>query len=318
MKFLCHMWNHTEMGKRSLEDVVGIMGHQLRALGHWIIWDPDNDRSENIKFIVGPDQYNIIVEGFTPTIIEMIARARRETGAKFICLATEEPTPKGFNHGTQREMVWRQDIFPEAMKHFEGIMHLVPGDYVHGWYSQHAPTAYVELGYAPSLKRRETQMEPPYEFGFYGSVTPRRLSLLKRLAKRSGKANAIRVVADFATQVERDRAMQEAKVILQIRKFDEMGLVSSSRCNTALCCGRPVVAEPGHDIALSKPWDEIVKFASTEDEFFQVALLTAKHWRGTHAAQFKRFTERLSPEACVGRALHQLGLSSDEGGLAAA
>lgn len=312
LKCLTHLWNHTEAGKRSLEDVIGIFGHQMRALGHWIIWDPENDKADDIKFITGENEYNLIVEGFTPPIVDLIAKAQHQTGARFLCLATEEPTPRGFNHGTQREMVWRQEIFPQAMKYFDGIMHLVPGQAVHDWYSQFAPTAYVELGYAPSLLRKDPYAfkEPKFEFGFYGSLTPRRLSLLKRLARRTGKADAIRVVADFTTQTERDIAMQEAKVILQIRKFDEMGLVSSSRCNTALMCGRPVVAE-SHDTTLSKPWDSIVKFTNSEDEFFHTAMLTAKHWRGTHSAQLARFKEKLSPEVCVGAALHKLGLTGD-------
>ncbi|MEK7749585.1 MAG: hypothetical protein AAB277_01250, partial [Planctomycetota bacterium] len=81
-------------------------------------------------------------------------------------------------------------------------------------------------------------------FGFFGSLSRRRLKILKTLARYIGSEKAIRVVSDFPTQDERDAAMRSARVILQIRKYDEMGLVSSSRCNTALCNGRPVIAEP--------------------------------------------------------------------------
>src|ERR1700690_488315 len=106
MNFLVHLFNHTQIGRRSLEDVVGICGKQLRQLGHTIFWDPENDDSANMNFVVGPDSFNIIVEGFTPGIVEMVRRAKEETGARFICLATAKPVPnKGFNHGTTREMV---------------------------------------------------------------------------------------------------------------------------------------------------------------------------------------------------------------------
>src|SRR5262249_43063308 len=149
------------------------------------------------------------------------------------------------------EMVYRQQTFPEAAKFCEGILHLVPGEHVTNWYGQFAPAAPIELGFAPTLVRINN-VEPDYEFGFYGSLTPRRHSILKRLAKRVGKDKAVRLVVDFATQQERDDTMRRAKVIIQVRKFDSMGLVSSSRCNTALCLGRPVIAEPH---LLSKPWD---------------------------------------------------------------
>ena len=180
--------------------------------------------------------YNIIVEGFTPQITRHIEAVHKQ-GARFICLATEEPTERGFNHGTQREMVWRQDTFGPAMKFFKGIWHLVPGQRVTDWYAQYATAAYVELGYAALLIRPDPIRNPRFDTGFYGSMTPRRLTLLKRLSKRLGTQNAVRIVMNFASNVERDAAMQDAKVILQVRKFEEMGLVSSSRCATALYSG---------------------------------------------------------------------------------
>src|SRR5438093_13694242 len=122
MNFVFNLFNHNSMGQTSLEDVIGIFGHQLRALGHTAIWDTRNHS------FVGPDYgINVIVEGFTPGSIAAIAEAYR-IGCRFICLATEEPSEgKGFNHGNEREMVERQKMFPFAMPYFEGILHLVPG-----------------------------------------------------------------------------------------------------------------------------------------------------------------------------------------------
>lgn len=287
------MGNHSAQGQRSLEDVIGILGHNLRALGHKAVWDPSN------QHLITDGGYNLIVEGFNDGVVEFVAKWHAQ-GARFICLATEEPTNFGFNHGTQKEMVLRQADFAKAAPYLDAIWHLVPGQAVTDWYAQYAPSTYVELGYAPTLVRTETQREPAFDFGFYGTLSRRRERLLKKLARLSGKAKAVRVVADFSTQVDRDRAMQEAKVIVQIRKFDAMGLVSSSRCNTALCLGRPVIAEP-HDLA--KPWDEVVKFARTDDEFINLAMATRGVWRGTHAGQFYRFKAKFTPQFCVGAAL---------------
>jgi hypothetical protein len=311
-EFRFHLWNHTDLGRRSLEDVIGIIGKQMRALGHQAGYIPeDSGVARSIEFIGRDRGYNVVVEGFTPSIVEVIAKAHAH-GARFICLATEEPTEQGFNHGTQREMRWRQEIFPAAMPHFDGILHLVPGEAATRWYSQFAPAAQVELGYAPELvmfNRKNARRDPEYEFGFFGSLSKRRHKILRRLADLTGVRNAVRVVMDFPSQNERDAAMQNVKVVVQLRKFDEMGLVSSSRCNTALCNGRPVVAEP-HDVALSKPWDEIVTFTRTLDDFYLQAMLTRQSWQETHRVQLERFARLLPPEVCVGRALRAIGVDA--------
>ena len=302
MQFVFNMFNHNQMGQRSLEDVIGIFGHQLRALGHTAVWEKPND-----KWVAHDSGINVVVEGFTPSVIDVIGQARAQ-GARFLCLATEEPTPKGFNHGRDAEMVRRQEMFPAAMKHFDGILHLVPGQHVTSWYSQFAPTAYVELGFSPSLMRKISAVEPDYDFGFFGSLSRRRLQILKRLAKRIGTEKAVKIVGDFATQDDRDRTMRRARVIVQIRKHEEMGLVSSSRCNTALSIGRPVVAEPH---ALSKPWDQIVKFSDTLESFYDTAILVRSIWRPVYAQQLEALKTKLPPEVCVGEPLRQIGITEE-------
>lgn len=297
MQFVFWLGNHNELGQRSLEDVIGIIGQQMRALGHRAVWKKEND-----QLVIGGDGINVIVEGFTEGTVRLMAAAKAQ-GARFLILATEEPTPKGFNWGTQREMVERQKVFPEAAKLCEGIIYLVPGESVGRWYGDHAPAAYTELGYAPALVRQNDFKEPDFDFGFYGTLSSRREKLLKKFQRQTGKR--IKIMPDFGTQTERDVEMRRARVILQIRKFEEMGLVSSSRCNTALCIGRPVVAEP-HD--LSKPWDEIVQFSLTWGAFVNDAMMTWSAWRGVHAQQMAKFKAALPPEACIGKALDEIGI----------
>lgn len=300
MQFAFNLHNHNEIGQRSLEDVISIIGAQLKALGHYPVWDPKRQQ----EFVMSG--INVIVEGFTDYSIRTLTEARAG-GARLLMIATEEPSDKGFNQGTQVEMVARQKKFCEAAPLFEGIIHLVPGEHVTKWYSQFAPSAHTELGYAPSLVRKDDRIEPDFDFGFYGSLSRRRHRLLKWLANRTGKR--IKIMADFGTQAERDREMRRARVLLQIRKFDEMGLVSSSRCNTALCIGRPVVAEP-HE--LSRPWDEVVRFSPTQDAFVSDLMITWATWRGAHAAQFAKFKEKFPPEVCIGKALAMIGLDMSE------
>lgn len=306
MKLHYNLFNHSKLGQASLHDPIGILGHQLRALGHEVSWDQKNQQ------IIRKEQgYNIVVEGFTPGEFGSIVHIERlyKEGARFICLATEEPSDKGFNQGTQKEMVLRQEYFCEAAKYFDGIIHLVPGQHVTDWYGQFCPAAYAELGYAPTLVRPYSSADdnPPWDFGFFGSLSKRRLKILKTLSRRIGTQCAVRVVANFPSQDERDRIIRSSKVVTQVRKFEAMGLVSSSRINTALCCGRPVIAEPH---LLSKPWDEIVKFSETLDQFYNDAIGVRIAWRGVHEAQFCKFKELLTPWKCIGEPLERLGIKS--------
>ena len=300
MRFMINMFNHSDIGQRSLEDVVGIFGHQCRALGHEALWETHN------KNFYGPEgnTVNVIVEGFVPSH-EAYFSVARSKGCRFLMLATEEPTPKGFNYGIQREMAQRQQAFPAVAQYFDGIFHLVPGKHVADWFGQYAPTAYLELGYAPSLVRKYSK-PPEYDFGFYGSVTQRRLTILKKLARRTLNPMAVKIVSDFKTQQERDEQMSRAKVLVQLRKFDKMGLVSTSRCNTALHLGRPIVAEP-HE--LSKPWDEVVRFSQTMDGFYATAQMVCSMWKAVHAEQMSKFKEKMSPEICVGEPLRRMGIT---------
>ncbi len=276
---------------------MAIIGKQLQALGHKAVWETANDH-----WLTRDSGINLVVEGFTPISTDAIRRGY-EGGAGFVCIATEEPTPNGFNHGRDLEMVRRQLEFTNAAKYFDGILYLVPG--AGDWYRQWAPSAYIELGYAPALVRPGDTLEPKFDFGFFGSLSRRRRKVLKELARYVGSEKAVRVEGSFPDQAVRDRIMREARVIVQIRKHEEMGLVSSSRCNTALHLGRPVVAEPH---LLSKPWDEVVKFSESSEAFFQDCLMARVAWQSLHYTQFAKFREKMTPDFCVGRALREIGL----------
>ena len=301
IRFNC--FNHSGLGTASIEDVIEIVGKQLRALGHTVDWDND-------YYLQAELGVNLIFESFDENSVAELKRARGE-GCRFVIIATEEPTEKGFNYGATLHLQKRQEIFPRAAELCDGILHLVPGEHITRWYGQYAPTAQAELGYSPGVMKADLNPNPRWDFGFFGGVTRRREKIINKLAKIGG----VRLEAMFRTPEERDAAMQDAKVIVQIRGREEMGLVSSSRCVTSLSLGRPVVAEP-HE--LSKPWDEVVRFARSLDEFYALAALTRSAWRGVYADQLAKFKQKLSPEFCVGEPLRKIGVLDREGGRAAA
>lgn len=302
MLFHYNTWNHCRQGQIIVEDITKIMGYQMIALGHAVKWSNDN-------FTTGAGARNVVLESFADdpkTLLAMIEAHAR--GARFLIVATEEPTETGFNHGLEPAMIDRQNSFPAAAALCEGILHLVPGDHVTRWYSQFGkPAAYAELGYAPSLNPSTASKDdhPTNDFGFYGKMTWRRDQMLGRLERITG-SKAVVIESLDVPRATRDAFMRHAKVILQIRANEEWGMVSSTRCATALSMGRPVVAEP-HPYC--KPWDKVVHFSETVEAFYDDAIAATKVWRPLHDEQMQRFRDTLTPEVCIGEPLRQIGIT---------
>lgn len=299
MLFRFTTFNHCRQGQIIVEDITRILGQQLIALGHEVDWSNDD-------FILGPDAMNVVLESFAddPRTLARMAAAR-SAGCRFLIVATEEPTAAGFNHGLEPAMVDRQNAFPAAAKLADGILHLMPGDHVTRWYAQHASAAYAEIGYAPGLVEDPDDIEPDHDFGFYGKMSWRRDQILRTLEAIS-KTEILKILTLDVPRRERDATMRRARVIVQVRANEEWGMVSSTRCATALSFGRPVVAEPH---PFSKPWDEVVHFSTSIDSFYSDAMDAARAWAPLHAIQMNRFKNKLSPEICIGRPLREIGIT---------
>lgn len=294
MIFRFSTFNHCPQGKIIVEDITAIMGAQMSMLGHAVSF------TEKPEFI--GDGYNLVLESFAddPNTIALIAKAHAD-GKRFIFVATEEPTPSGFNHGLDPAMIDRQNAFVEAAKYCSGILHLVPGEHVTSWYSKLAPAAHSELGHAHALDDFE-KTEPDHDFGFYGKMTWRREKMLDRIERTTGNP-VLKITSLDLPRKRRDEIMGHARVILQIRANEEWGMVSSTRCATALFMGRPVVGEPH---PYQKPWDDVVDFAPSVEQFFAMALATRLQWRKVHRRQLAKFRTRLTPDICIGAPLRTI------------
>lgn len=301
MHFNFSTFNHCPQGQIIVEDITHILGHQLIALGHTISWSNDGFYPRGA--------YNVVLESFAdpnyPALDEI--RAAHERGCQFLCVATEEPTGDGFNHGLDPAMIDRQKAFPEAARYFDGILHLIPGEHITQWYGQFGPAAHAELGYAPGLvvSGPEEPNQPAMDFGFYGKMTWRREQMLGHLEQLTGRP-VLRITSLDVPRAERDRYMRCAKVIVQIRANEEWGMVSSTRCASALHFGRPVVAEPHPDPG---PWEDVVHFAKSVDAFYADAIEATRAWKLFHYTQVGAFRAKLTPEHCVGRALREIGIT---------
>jgi hypothetical protein len=302
MKFLFSLFNHSRFGQENLLDAVFIIGHQLMALGHEFIFDPQNP-----GYFLGKEQgYNIIIENFSETnILATISNVHMQ-GGRFIVVAMEEPTEgEGFNNSTSPEMIFRKQHFRLCKPYIDGVLHIVPGEHTFNWYSQYAPSACMELGYAPTLVRELPYLEPAYDFGFFGTIHGRRNKILKDLDKRIGHSKGLLAIGSFPSPQIRDEEMRNVKVILNIRKRDNLGLISGCRCNTALCLGRPIVSEPYSN---ETPWDDIVSISKSDDSFIDEAIYVLSNWDFFHKKQFDLFKSKLTPEFCIGEPLRKIGV----------
>ena len=166
----------------------------------------------------------------------------------------------------------------------------MPGDGVTRWYSKFAPSAYAELGFAPTMVE-DGREEPDLDFGFYGLMTWRRREIIDAIAARTGKP-VLEMTSLLTPRAERNAEMRRAKVILQIRANLETQWVSSTRCASALHMGRPIVAEP-HGI--KGPWEEIVPFSDTQE----IVLRGGRGDGGALAQRARRPARRLRPQAAA-------------------
>lgn len=304
MLFNFNTFNHCPQGRIIVEDITVTMGNQIAALGHEVRW------TSAITFIPREAGWNVLLEAFadgpaTPDIADIVAKIAEAhaAGCRFLYVATEEPGEKGFNSALDPGMILRQNAFPRAAKFCDGILHLIPGERVARWYGQFAPAAYAELGYAPGMAYPDDGLEPGHDFAFYGKMTWRREQIIWTLEAKTRKP-VLQLTTFWTPRVERDALMRRAKVILQVRANLETQWVSSTRCAASLHFGRPVVAEP-HDNR--GPWDEIVPFSASIEQFYDDAVAMAASWRQAHAGQVERFAAKLPPEHCVGRALREIG-----------
>lgn len=304
MRFAFSDFNHCPVGRVAIQDIVWIMGRQMEALGHEVRGPTSADPwpVATAKFL-DPPWVNVLLESFADDGTIPLIAAARDRGCRFLYVATELPTDRGFNGAYEPGMVRRQEAFPEAARCCDAILHLVSGDDVTRWYARFAPSAHAELGYAPGLQPLAADVEPDFDFGFFGQTTWRRREILDSLGTVGSTVVEDRLCLP---RPERDALMRRARVILQIYRDPGWDYPSSTRCCAALAMGRPVIAE-AH--GRTDAWGEVVTFATGPDDFLRLAESARKNWRGLLDLQVERWRTLLPPTRCLEPALAAVGMA---------
>lgn len=292
MHFRFFLGNHSDEGRKSVEDIIHALGAQLLDLGHTA------DRSDhNVQL----GAVNVFIEGFTELETKRL-EALRQTGRRFVIVCTESLVNDSLNDFQRPVYQERYRQFMQAAPLADAIWCLVPGTAAK--LRQINPNARdVELGYSPR-RRRVLHKEPRYDFGFFGSMTPFRRKTVDELKRRG---HSVHITRRLAPPDERDDDIASCKVVLHIKAAASWKIVSSSRCSTALHVGRPLVSQP---IPSKSIWKKIIRFSESHDSFFDEAVRIARQWDLHWQRQFAAFQRHLSAENCIGPAVIALSRGS--------
>jgi hypothetical protein len=132
----------------------------------------------------------------------------------------------------------RQNLL-RVLPHFDFVWPLVPCDY--GRYVPAERLSFLDFGYLEAL-RRDGHMAQQRDIDvlLYGSVNERRRKVMDELKRRGLTVAATRgVLPDYM----RDGLIGRAKVVLDIKRGDDVKYTSPSRICTALHMGATVVSE---------------------------------------------------------------------------
>ena len=290
MDFAFVLGNHSQAGIDTLYDIMDTIGGQLIDLGHQV-------RRHDGALL--KNHVNIMIEGFTESFAGFFDGIS-EHGARLVIIATEQPGKPGFNNSKLPHMIGRQRAFPIVACQADAVWCLVPG--VAQWAKRFNPKAAdLELGHSMTRQRVcWSEVDPVFDFAFFGSLTPRRKHILDAFAAAGHPVATGATLTGFLPPANRDALVASAKVVLGIDPFPKWRLVSNSRIATALSIGRPILCEPPY---ARTPWTEVGIFARSHGSFLREAVAMLENWRETRDRQLAIFRSLFSPERCVGAAI---------------
>lgn len=283
-RFNIYTGNHIPSARISIEDHIVWIKSGLEALGHAVTVS-DRDISKSAM--------NIIFEYFAPPFAEVM----RNSGVEYIIVMTEFADGSGFNGRRDESWVVRWREFWRAAHGARAIWTLFEGNERAMEFP--APASYLELGFTEALVPG-TDVEPSYDFGFFGSVNSHRAKIIDTLGKRSSGVLTPQGIqpAHVLTQ-----AMSAIRILLDPRGPNLIPMPSITRCGRGIHAKRGVLAE---HVPMTQGLTKLVTMTpmAGADEFIEFALERLKGpWKQDAEQAFETARATMPMSACVERAL---------------
>jgi putative peptidoglycan lipid II flippase len=224
MKFHICLANHDPVGRLTLVDMIDWVSAGLKELGHSVTVSPN---SLDISAI------NLIWEQFYPGFAEEL----RQSKAVFGIVATEIPTGREFNHRDDGIWPLRFRLFPSVAKRAAFIWTTV--EQTVPFYSQFAPTAYLELGFSEALIPEPRQVAQDVDFFFCGLATPHRRAIIEELQRHC------KVVwpSQILSKEDLSLLIARSKIGLSFRQSPTWPVPSPTRLGRLLMAKKGIVSE---------------------------------------------------------------------------
>lgn len=248
-----------------------------------------------------PPIFNLYCESaFEPGYLIELSKA----GYQLIVVLTEEPTlvsTEGlvWNYNTIEGWVRRAEDFVRTAPHLIAAWCYVVGSAAR--ISKWVRAADIDAAYGPRFSRSLLRNEDPVnDFCFFGRLTERRARIIEEL--RCG-GHSVDVIPHNSTLVQRDARIPMAKVVLDIKQEHWWQVASGMRYVTALCRGRPVIAE-GRDHPSAETWNRVVHFVGPDKGFIVAARAMLQDWKTVWETQEKAL--RISHPSHIPAAIKKL------------
>lgn len=286
--------NHHPDGADTLIDVRNAIAGQIADLGH--------SQSYGDATLETLPAINIIIEGFGPRTVAWMA-ARHKDNCRFVTVCTERMGKESLDDAPHPDMKTRQQNLPVAAALSEAVWCLVPGTAAH-LRSYCKDTRDIELGYSRTREAYlHSDVVPVHSACFYGGMLDRRRVVLETLI--AGGIDICMPPKEYGRISDRNAALALSKIALGINPVPGWKIVSSSRAQSALHVGRPMLMEEVDDAASPSPWREVIRFCRLRDMYGQ-ALDMIEHWEAERDRQLGAFREKFSAQRILAPAIEAL------------
>lgn len=277
--------NHTPKGRKTLEDMYNWFKAGLHELGHRVTISSHEVHSQAI---------NVFWENFLLGMGDRI----KKTNVTYGIVTTEIPFGDSFNGRFDGHWPIRWKGFPEAASGASFIWTMVESTVP--FYSQYAPTAFMELGYSKFLLPKKTIENPDIDFSFFGLRTPYREKVIAELEKKA----KVLCPNKFLTSDEVEDLIARTKVGLSFKQSEDWPIPSPTRLGRHLMAKRGLVTERTPVITRQ---GELVSVAPENSDFSSFALEKLKTWKEDAELAFERYRIEMPMSVIMANVLIKTG-----------